>query len=398
MDRLPHEVLEEVAALACVDGGAAGCALAGVSRAMRQASARARYHSVALKGPRQIRAFIALIRWSHEPSAPRTFWRRGCALPRPDVCVRHLFLADCDMRPEDPDAALAWKQWQEHAGPWGSVDDALAWIDTQADVHWTTPLGDALRRLGSGGSAHRAWACNAALAEAAVSVVLAHLAPALTHLHISAWLPVSWALLPDVVFPALCELTSSMREVNWQGPPIDLAHVAPALRRMHVVGDFAYGHRRLFKATSHPRSLAHLRLSECGYTGLLLEALSVPAESALCSPEHMERIVIALHAPHTARAAIMRSPEPTLRYPHSRYRYMVNGGCTHGQDIEPDERWDYGAWRREASRHSNFIIPKVSLVREVSLWTEARLYDDWLDAVQDRSSVWEEGVPLAVGE
>jgi hypothetical protein len=167
---------------------------------------------------------------------------------------------------------------------------------------------------------------------------------------------------------------------------------------MHVVGDFAYGHRRLFKATSHPRSLAHLRLSECGYTGLLLEDLSVPAEFGLCSPEHIERVVIAPHAPHTARAAIMRTRQPTLRYPHSRYKYMVNGGCTHGEDIEPDERWDYGAWRREASRHSNFIIPKVSLVREVSLWTEARLYDDWLDAVQDRSSVWEEGVPLAVGE
>jgi hypothetical protein len=189
---------------------------------------------------------------------------------------------------------------------YNAFDDTLARLDAQINLQWKKPLGHALRCL--------------------------YIACAPTHLHISTRPPFSWALLPDIVFPELRELTLSMRGVAWQGPPIDLARVAPApLRRTHVVGDFVYSHERSTPPQGHqPPAVPRPSSGARGYSS------SVPA---LCGPEHIERIVIAPHAPHTARVAIIvQTRRPTLRYPHSRYACVVIGGCTHGQDIEPDER------------------------------------------------------------
>ncbi|KIP05297.1 hypothetical protein PHLGIDRAFT_490904 [Phlebiopsis gigantea 11061_1 CR5-6] len=61
MDRFPLELLQMIAVEACVDGGPTGCALSIVSRHVRNATAPARYRTVALVGQASIASFAQLI-------------------------------------------------------------------------------------------------------------------------------------------------------------------------------------------------------------------------------------------------------------------------------------------------------------------------------------------------
>jgi hypothetical protein len=119
MDRLPTEIMDHILGSACVDDGRTGCALSIVSRFIRRASARMRYHSVALRGPKQIRAFIELMSSiSMEPSWLQSQSTHGSQevrpVPVPIVIVRHLFLADC-MGSHNGVEPL-WKEWSQGAG------------------------------------------------------------------------------------------------------------------------------------------------------------------------------------------------------------------------------------------------------------------------------------------
>ena len=78
MDRCPPEILLNILALACVDGGRTGCSLSLVSHRIHVASLPTRYHTVALWGFPRMRLFQNLLaaKSSHAP------------------IVRHLFLVD----------------------------------------------------------------------------------------------------------------------------------------------------------------------------------------------------------------------------------------------------------------------------------------------------------------
>jgi hypothetical protein len=77
MERFPPELLLKIFSLACTDGGPTGCSLSLVSRHIRDVSAPARLHSVALRGLPRMRLFAALL--EQNPKHAR---------------VEHLFLTD----------------------------------------------------------------------------------------------------------------------------------------------------------------------------------------------------------------------------------------------------------------------------------------------------------------
>jgi hypothetical protein len=230
MDRLPFDVLAQIAILAGSDGGHAGCTLAAVSRGHRDAFAPWRYHSVDLRGPRQIRAFLALVEQSDQPPVESRH-RRSAVLVRPTVHVRHLFLSDCRVTIDaggggSPDfASFHWADWDSSgAGVWGTLASAYSRLRPAASFE------DALRQ------------CSGTIQDT-VQRLLARLAARLTHLHLVLWTPCTWALVPDLVFPALLELTCA-----YQGPSLATAylprmavparghaHALPRLRRMHLV-------------------------------------------------------------------------------------------------------------------------------------------------------------------
>jgi hypothetical protein len=61
MEHLPFELLDRILKSACTDNGQTGCALSAVSHHVRDASAYMRYHSVALRNPKQICAFVIML-------------------------------------------------------------------------------------------------------------------------------------------------------------------------------------------------------------------------------------------------------------------------------------------------------------------------------------------------
>ena len=71
MNSLPIELLQQIAANACKDGGQTGCSLSLVSRLIRDATALYRYHSVSLTSCRGIVAFARLT--SNQDNLPPGF-------------------------------------------------------------------------------------------------------------------------------------------------------------------------------------------------------------------------------------------------------------------------------------------------------------------------------------
>jgi hypothetical protein len=70
LDRLPFEIAEQIAVPALLDDGRTACALAATSHLLRRAFAPWQYQSIALRGPHQIRAFLALLERSRRPARP----------------------------------------------------------------------------------------------------------------------------------------------------------------------------------------------------------------------------------------------------------------------------------------------------------------------------------------
>lgn len=90
MYKLPLETLQRIFEYACTDGGRTGCALSQISRAVRAASRKARFHSIALVAhPAKLDAFVKL-------------YERESAPVRGDKArVAHLFITF----PDTPDSS-----------------------------------------------------------------------------------------------------------------------------------------------------------------------------------------------------------------------------------------------------------------------------------------------------
>jgi hypothetical protein len=366
MDRLPFDVLAQIAILAGSDGGHAGCTLAAVSRGHRDAFAPWRYHSVDLRGPRQIRAFLALVEQSDQPPVESRH-RRSAVLVRPTVHVRHLFLSDCRVTIDaggggSPDfASFHWADWDSSgAGVWGTLASAYSRLRPAASFE------DALRQ------------CSGTIQDT-VQRLLARLAARLTHLHLVLWTPCTWALVPDLVFPALLELTCA-----YQGPSLATAylprmavparghaHALPRLRRMHLVlaAPTAEIRHRLRTLAPLAPALTHFRVSADAPPNLLANALRPLAAHA---PAGLARILTtSFRTP-----LLMKPPHGSRQHPY--YLWFMR----------PVE----GLWRDEEPAGAAGVGVPVLATREdpeLAGWKEDRLCAEWLDRMHGGEGGWD---------
>ncbi|KDQ55086.1 hypothetical protein JAAARDRAFT_340828 [Jaapia argillacea MUCL 33604] len=79
LDRCPPEICQTIFRMACTDGGLTGCSLSLVSKYIHNASATARYQSVAICGPDALLPFISLL----EPKC----------VSITSFCVQHFFFS-----------------------------------------------------------------------------------------------------------------------------------------------------------------------------------------------------------------------------------------------------------------------------------------------------------------
>jgi hypothetical protein len=134
MDHLPSELLDDTLKRACSDGGQTGCALAAVSRYIWDSSTPMRYHSIALRGARQIRSFLKLLGTIEEHMSSPTLsnertwmaqlkWNQvnrwhvhSEALPNPIVQVQHLLFTGCakDILSYSSSDLPMWTQWVDN--------------------------------------------------------------------------------------------------------------------------------------------------------------------------------------------------------------------------------------------------------------------------------------------
>jgi hypothetical protein len=302
------------------------------------------------------------------------------------VRVAHLFLADCLMRPGDPRAALAWTDWQAEA-----ASTARAKIKR------------ALPKLRSGSTASfKAWYEASALAHAAIRALFALLADGLTHMCLHIWMASPWVLVPDVVFPALLELTCSYRSryqeyIDPYVPEIDHTQMLPVLRRLHLVADKWHGDSHIWPMVCFPPALAHFRISETLDPRYFLNSMSSKAATSPgWMPPGLQAILVAPHAPHTSPPSMPRcSKDRYIPYPLCRFSTLyLPAGQQEDRELFP---WDYPAWRSAAS-HKVDLTDKVSLLRERGTWDEQRLFEDWVERMQGGPACWVDGISLLLGD
>jgi hypothetical protein len=270
MDRLPIEILEPILRSACTDDGSTGCALSGVSHHVRAMSAPIRYHSVALRGARQICAFLALLNSVNiggpiskdqgnkrkdtvKATRKSRVGRIHQPLPITNVTVRHLFVADC----------------KAEVGLW-HVQSPAEWV-VDADTHvglfprFVRKIKDANKydryanRLARSVKSRDA-ACFRA--DATIHDLLTRLALKLEHLCINQRLHSSFLCSPPVVsFPALVELVCRIKHPNLRD--IYLRARFPVLERMHYVAEPTMSSFHVISnAQNLPTLLARVRFSD----------------------------------------------------------------------------------------------------------------------------------------
>jgi hypothetical protein len=391
LDRLPFEVAEQIAVPALLDDGRTACALAATSHLLRRAFAPWRYYSVALRGPHQIRAFLALLERSRR-SARRNQDHDLTELGTPDIDLRHLFLSDCRMQPEDPLAPLAWAEWQVRTlrdTITGAIKGALPKVFAQ---------GPAFRD-----ASYDAWKRNSAGALETIRRLLEHVAGTLTHLHLNIWMALPMVVVPNVVFPVLIDLTSSYRDdyvsSDVRLPETDHARILPVLRRLHIVANTKHNDDHFLAISRLPPCLTHLRLSE-SLEGLVMWHLHTMSKRAANTPgwlpPALSTIIIAPHAAGTNPPS--RTTHPTFQWASTPVARFESSPMPVVGEPRDDFQRSWMGWRWEASSHQVQLRDKTFIIREQSLWDEQRLLADWLDRIQGGTGCWVDGTSLQMLE
>jgi hypothetical protein len=331
MPTLPLEVVARIVALPACDGGRTGCALAAVSRDVRRAAARARFHSVALRGPTQIRAFMRLNGRSSQTGFPT-------ALDPPQIIMNHLFLADWPVR--------------TRSGVLGGLASLLA-----RNPSW------------------RSWTT--------ICTLLARHASTITHLHISVLMDMD--LDPchnnNVELPVLRELTLDVRDLR--GLPLyrAFARSTPRLRRLHILADEECGYTEFFDADTLPPGLTHLRLSEGLDPRRILGALSARFYDRWLPPS----VAVIIIAP--------RKPDPTDAHrkkraetPDTRFR-RAETWAKYGSEHFV---WSRRRWKEAAGG----LEDKVRMTIEEGAWEVDQTFRDWVERAQGRHGPWSKGKRL----
>jgi hypothetical protein len=355
METLPSELLEDIFSLVCTDNGGTGCALAAVSHSMRKMSAPMRYNAVALRGARQIRAFLALLRTTDE-TAPQN-------LEPPVFRVCHLFIADCTARlvTWEPN----WEEWRTarpQRTPRGLMGKLVRKLKSEKALH-----AEMLADLDTLLQCHEA-------AQEATCELLAHVSTTLVHLSFHRELRTRFFLVP-VRLPMLAELTSRDCE-PWSGDTRAAtadseAQKLPALRRLHCVGNAIHaGQFGDFDALVFgrlPPSLTHLRHTDNTWPAYLLEALSrIRMASGAAWPVGLQTILVA--------------PRPQSLY----HTYGNKDAMVAGADITP-------LVRAVAPLSIESLFKRI-MVEDA--YNVDRMYEEWLDRTQGGAGCWVEGKPF----
>jgi hypothetical protein len=265
--RLPPELMYPILRDACTDDGKTGCALSTVSLSIRGISSRTRYNSVALRGARQIRSFLALVvrtsstKAQKDQDSPKEKRSSHKAIRRVDISdltihVKHLFLADRteDRQGENP----SWTEW--HKDPDAGVFSKL------------------VRKVVGNGGRTKHWISDSTTSEAVIQSLLTALAPKLEHLCFEQSMLSTFHYVP-VQLPVLVELTCCFRHPwnssTWSNQAtVPFRQQLPALERFHVVtGKMEQGFVRFDAERDLPPSLSLVRFSDFNNSVYLLSIL-----------------------------------------------------------------------------------------------------------------------------
>jgi hypothetical protein len=354
METLPSELLEDIFSLACTDNGGTGCALAAVSHTMREMSASMRYNAVALRGARQIRAFLVLLRTANETSPQN--------LEPLVFCVHHLFIADCTASDTWEPNWEEWRTARPQKTPRGLVRKLVRKLKSEKALH-----AEMLADLDTPLQCHEA-------AQEATCELLARVSTTLVHLSFHHELRTCFFLVP-VRLPMLAELTSRDCE-PWSGDTRAAtadseAQKLPALRRLHCVGNAIHvGQFGDFDALVFgrlPPSLTHLRHTDNVWPAHLLGALSrIRMASGTAWPVGLQTILVA--------------PRPQSLY----HTYGNKDAMAAGADITPLVR---------------AVVPLSieSLFKRImaeDVYNADRMYEEWQDRTQGGAGCWVEGKPF----
>jgi hypothetical protein len=385
MNCLPSEIWYHIFAYACSDGGRTGCALAAVSRNIRDASAPTRYQSIALSGARQIRAFIAL--QNHRPLPE---WRgqeekekvkaknldgvRGVVagaphrLSDPIIVVRNLFLADCVN--ENSGTAQAWYEWKESSKASGlsklvlRVKDMYVGRRNNAS-HAGSPQDVAIKS-----------------AEIAVNKLLSSISSTLEHLCLDQTLSSTLHYVP-VALPMLKELTCIFRflsKYKFSGRT-SFNEKLPVLERLHVITlHLNQDIVRLALARDLPPSLTFVRFSDVVFPVILLVMLARPESNPWTSQTRTQEAL---------RITMSRVPEPVFESDADLERYIPSMTPEHHR-VHRLMRW------QEPSDADQDVMNRVYVVEESASYDLNRLYREWLARLDGGEGCWEKGLPLSM--
>jgi hypothetical protein len=390
LDRIPTEILDHIVKLACMDGGQTGSALAAVSHRTRDVSTPVRYHSIALRGARQIRAFLKLLedieRTTLPPSKPGAVkrWKKriyqhtgGTALSDPVVQVRHLFLADCAKdrsayHATDDSIGMEWES--NTPAKIRAFPSLIPDIDRPKMGDWQCSANskshphdqEALTRMRL-----RLEALNNA--DATITALFTRLAPSLQHLCYDGSTMASMALF-RAPFPALEELTrrvshgwtynfvfdvgSSSQTVQNLGRISILSHM-PMLRDLHVVH---YGMIGQQIPEELPPLLTRVRFSNAFNPALLVDRLTERKKGPWLTHESLRTILVS----HKRDDSYLSDARDQLVSAQ-----LFEHGC------------------KDPSR-------RIHVVEDLEDYDLHRLHVEWLARVQGGEGCWKEGTPLAL--
>jgi hypothetical protein len=374
LDRIATEILEQILKYACTDGGHTGNALAAVSRYVRGVSAPVRYHSVALCGARQIRAFLRLLDDIGRPTPPPPElgtlqrWKRrlrvGAGRPPLSarvVHIRHLFVADCarDRSTYDHSSDLMWTQWKDKAQT-KRIEKSI--IGNRGDVSVPTMRKRDRQRVVMNESERAAFSN----AEAAITKLLSRVALSLQHLCYDQALP-SRALC-RVLLPALEELTCRVQSWTQRfhdsalglNKRISFLLKLPALKHLHVVL------KGMDWTTCFPRELPpyleRVRFSDSTDPGRLVHELAERKNSPWLTQDCLR--IILLSRKH--------------------------------DDSYPPNFWQHQPILAQTIEYAQEdVLHKIIAVEDLEVYDLHRLHGEWLARVQGGEGCWKEGTPLA---
>lgn len=346
------EILSHIFLLACTDGGSTGCALSMVSKYIRETSKPHKYHSVALHGQRQTKAFASVL--AHTQSHHRR--------------VVHLFLSNNDANPSDPKASTMDKRVATSAG---SIGRKIA--SSLKDIALRLPGAETQRR--------KSHLCNDESNIDAAIDILDFVATSLQTLAIcfvSPWMMLWFrhrnALREPTVLPALRELTLAYRAPHGLGFLHSILgndmSLFPSLRCL----DISRVH------LSPGEHVANYRIIKQAITSL--EYLAIPSEMTLFMGQDLDMVLppsittlfVFLH--DTPSCCFCRNPETPL---------VENGICRHiniKRSIPSGGPIVYRAYLNE-----NSITPM-----------RVRMVDQWKARICGKLGLWDDHRAVTVVE